>query len=184
MSKHDTCLHCLLKRLIPCPLGPSPWARARSCVFLGTGFIPIGPKGAPVMPIRNFKFNVVVDPSNENTCSSKNHCSDERKFKITSFPSIFFNDSTYTLISFHPDGDLNVIVSGKRTNGLPPYWRGNAPQELWRVPSIRLFDPCDRRLWGTVWPCGGADLSQICLDFSFSFRTFLDIFVVRQLRLG
>ena len=61
-------LHFLLKRLIPGPPGPFPWARAQSRVFSGASFIPIGPNGTPVMPIWNFKFWRCCPPFTKNTC--------------------------------------------------------------------------------------------------------------------
>ena len=47
--------------------------------------------------------------------------------KILHFPSFFFNDSTYTSISFFPPGALDIIESRKRTDGWPPYYARSHP---------------------------------------------------------
>ena len=51
MSNNSTFLHLSLKRLITGPLGPFPWARARSCGSGGGTKTSVRPNGTPVMPV-------------------------------------------------------------------------------------------------------------------------------------
>ena len=59
-------------------------------------------------------------PSKKHVFPSGNHHPGKRKFPNSFVPFIFFNDSTYTSISFYPASGPNVIGSNNRTNGSPP----------------------------------------------------------------